>query len=548
MYPPSEQPTMPNPALQPGRQNQPASKAQSPIPAPPSNKTPPRLAQRPPGKSTKRKGVPRWIWLLPIGFVMMGVFACAGILLVVGMSYGDKVLPGVSVGGVDIGGMTAVQAQHQLNAGWRTLTLRDGDRSWQVNPDTLGIRLDAAASAQNAFEQGRGNGDFMAAMFGSIDTAPIINVDMDTARIEMERIAAQVLVEPRDAGVEFVDGQVRGTDPANGRVLDVQATLTRLQNQGGALIADGELDLIMAEVAPAVSDAGPILAEAQRLLSSPLDIRVFDPVTGDSVYWSLAAADWANWLTAQPDANSPIGLSLSADSDAVREYLTYQSDSVLDDSRFIDVEQGVASIQNALAVGDPSQGYVRVYHRERQHVVQSGESITSIAWDYGIPYLYIQQANNGIEGVSVGQSITIPPADRFLEYDVVPNKRIVVSISQQKTWVYENGQIKWEWLASTGINDSPTWPGVYQILSHEPNAYAGNWDLWMPNFMGVYRPVPGSDFTNGFHGFPTRGGGQLLWENSLGRRVTYGCILLHNDHVRQLYEWAETGVIVEIQA
>jgi lipoprotein-anchoring transpeptidase ErfK/SrfK len=68
----------------------------------------------------------------------------------------------------------------------------------------------------------------------------------------------------------------------------------------------------------------------------------------------------------------------------------------------------------------------------------------------------------------------------------------------------------------------------------------------MPNFMGVYQPIPGADFTNGFHGFPTRGGGQLLWENSLGTRVTYGCILLSNTNIGLLYDWAEPGVVVEI--
>jgi lipoprotein-anchoring transpeptidase ErfK/SrfK len=113
--------------------------------------------------------------------------------------------------------------------------------------------------------------------------------------------------------------------------------------------------------------------------------------------------------------------------------------------------------------------------------------------------------------------------------------------------VYENGTLKWDWVASTGINSSPTWPGIYQIISHELNAYAANWDLYMPHFMGVYNPIPGEDFTNGIHGFPTRGGGQLLWENDLGYRVTYGCILLSNENATTLYNWAQAGVVVEIQ-
>ncbi len=147
----------------------------------------------------------------------------------------------------------------------------------------------------------------------------------------------------------------------------------------------------------------------------------------------------------------------------------------------------------------------------------------------------------------MGQAIVIPSPDALLPLPPVPGKRIVVSISEQRAWVYENGQLKWEWPASTGIDSSPTAPGVFQIQSHEPNAYAGNWDLWMPSFMGIYRPVPTSEFMNGFHGFPTRGQAQLLWTGDLGRRVTYGCILLSSENAQLLYEWAEEGVVVEVQ-
>jgi len=545
MHIPSDQPTMPNPALRSrGKPNTP--KVQSPLPPAPPHAAPQMLPKQ--NAPRRKKPVPKWLWLVPLGVIFMGIMFCGGILAIVGISYSNKILPGVSIAGVDVGGLTEEQAQIRLNSGWRKITLRDDDRVWEVNPQTFGLSLDTGASAEKAFDAGRASSGFFAAAFGTVDVAPVVAVDVNVARVEFERIAAQVNIQPRNAGVELVDGRVRETAAINGRQLNIQATITHLQNSRGADLADSFLDLVMSDVEPQITDASSIVQEAERLLSSPLDIRVFDPVTGDSIYWSLPPDAWGQWLTAQSDPNSPIGLTLSADENAVRDYLTQQADLVLDDTRFIDIEQGVVSVRDALSNGDPTRGYIQVQHRERQHVVQRGESITSIAWDYGIPYLYIQQVNNGIEGVSVGQTITIPPADMFLEESVVANKRIVVSISQQKTWVYQDGQLIWEWVSSTGIADSPTWPGVYQILSHEPNAYAGNWNLNMPFFMGVYRPVPGSDFTNGFHGFPTRGGGQLLWENSLGTRVTYGCILLHDNHVQQLYDWAETGVIVEIQA
>ncbi|MDW8300768.1 MAG: DUF2298 domain-containing protein [Anaerolineae bacterium] len=44
-----------------------------------------------------------------------------------------------------------------------------------------------------------------------------------------------------------------------------------------------------------------------------------------------------------------------------------------------------------------------------------------------------------------------------------------------------------------------------------------------------------------------RGGAQVIWENALGRPVTYGCILISTANARALYAWAEDGVVVEIQ-
>jgi lipoprotein-anchoring transpeptidase ErfK/SrfK len=247
-----------------------------------------------------------------------------------------------------------------------------------------------------------------------------------------------------------------------------------------------------------------------------------------------------------PDANSPTGLIFNLDTAQVSAYLQTQAAAILDSSRYLNLEEAAAAAQAAIGSSSP-QSYVRVYHHDRLHTVQAGETITSIAWDYGVPYLYIQQANGGIGSVSVGQTITIPSPDNFFDFAPIPNKRIVVSISQQHLWVYENGILQWDSVISTGIASSPTWPGLYQVISHEPNAYAGNWDLYMPNFMGIYRPIPGADFTNGFHGFPTRGGSQLLWTNNLGTRVTYGCVLLGDTAIQNLYNWAENGVVVEIQ-
>lgn len=142
--------------------------------------------------------------------------------------------------------------------------------------------------------------------------------------------------------------------------------------------------------------------------------------------------------------------------------------------------------------------------------------------------------------------MTIPSPDELLPLPPVQGKRIQVSLSEQRVRVFEAGTLKWDWPASTGIDSSPTSPGIFQVQSHQEEAYASLWDLWMPWFVGIYRPAPGVDFMNGFHGFPRRGDRQLLWTGDLGRRVTYGCILLNTENAQLLYGWAQAGVVVEI--
>lgn len=546
-YIPSDQPTMPNPALQPRGKSQ---RVQHPmprqIPNPPQHNN--RAPMRPiPGQPKKRKSY-RWLWVLSAAFFGVIFFVVGVVGLGLMLVYSNGILPAVQVSGIGLGGLSEQEAARVLSQEWDEVILRDGERTWAINPETIGLRMDAAATAKQAYALGRTKGNPLSALFFDAEVSPIVSINSDVATNELARIAEQINIPPIDAGVAYQNGQVVATPAKNGRSVDVNATIQQFAQVIQAGTSTGEIDLVMADIAPAVTDVSGIVAQAQALLSNPLDIKVYDPVTGDSVYWSAMPDEWGQWLTVSTDSNRSIGLALDANPEAVRNYLNQQANTVLDSTRTLDIESGVQSVVDAVRRGDPSQGFVQVMHKERVHIVQSGETIISIAWDYGIPYLYIQNLNNGIESVSVGQQIKIPPADMFLTEAVNPNKRIVVSISNQNVKVYENDQLKWDWAASTGISDSPTWTGVYQVLSHVDNAYAANWNLYMPNFMGVYQPVPGADFTNGFHGFPTRGGGQLLWENSLGRKVTYGCILLHDNNMQQLYSWAEEGVVVEIQA
>ncbi|HCU56935.1 MAG TPA: hypothetical protein DF984_01680 [Anaerolineaceae bacterium] len=66
----------------------------------------------------------------------------------------------------------------------------------------------------------------------------------------------------------------------------------------------------------------------------------------------------------------------------------------------------------------------------------------------------------------------------------------------------------------------------------------------LPHFLGIYEAWP--DFMNGIHGLPLLSSGVRLWASTLGSPASYGCIILDLAAAEDLYNWADPGVVVEI--
>lgn len=499
-----------------------------------------------PGK-TRRS----WKPFIVVG-LLVGLLGLLALLLGGGalIYYSDWVLPGVSTFGVDLGGRTTEDAALILNTQWQqhTIVLEADDITWPVSPAELGITLDTAVTANRAHQYGRSPASLWQWLKsgGQGEITPVWAIDLAAAEANLTELAVQFAVPPQNAGVELVNGRFQSTPAVAGRTLDIPSTLAWLEQSAVQAVMTNQLQLPTLPVAPAITDVSGLVEEANRLLGTAVTIQAYDPVRDETVNWVVAPEQWGQWLRPVIDAAFPNQLKWALDETQAQTFLAAQTQSLGDD-RFVDVAALLTAVSEAIRMQETAVN-LRIYHYPRQHVVQSGETFASIGRAYGMPYPWIQQANPDVaDGLFVGQTLTIPSPDDLLPLPVVANKRLIVSISQQRLWAYENGGLRWEWPASTGIDDSPTSPGIFQIQTHETNAYAGNWDLWMPYFMGIYRPVPTSDFMNGFHGFPTRDGQNLLWTGSLGHQVTYGCILISTENAVLLYDWAEDGVVVEIR-
>lgn len=123
------------------------------------------------------------------------------------------------------------------------------------------------------------------------------------------------------------------------------------------------------------------------------------------------------------------------------------------------------------------------------------------------------------------------------------SKYILVDISEQHMYVYEADALLYSFVASTGMNNA-TRIGNFQVQSKIPNAYGSTWNIWMPNWLGIYWA---GGLENGIHALPILSNGATLWAGFLGRPVSYGCVVLGTYEAQLLYDWAEIGTPVEIQ-
>ncbi|MBX3036041.1 MAG: L,D-transpeptidase [Anaerolineales bacterium] len=122
-------------------------------------------------------------------------------------------------------------------------------------------------------------------------------------------------------------------------------------------------------------------------------------------------------------------------------------------------------------------------------------------------------------------------------------KYILVDISQQHMYVYEGDVLVFSFVASTGMNNA-TRVGNFSVLNKIPNAYGATWNIWMPNWLGIYWA---GSLQNGIHALPILPSGAQLWAGYLGVPISYGCVVLGAYESQLLYDWAEIGTPVEIQ-
>jgi vancomycin resistance protein YoaR len=322
------------------------------------------------------------IRVLVVSFCVLIVFL-SGSVLAFELYYADRIYPGISVWGVDVGGMRLDEAVAALEDGLGfdapMVALYGPDRSWSVRSTDLGLRFDPRATLAPAYDLGRGQSSSWAGnllthvrlMIYGADFPPVVVYDERIARLYLETLAEQVGIPSTDATLSL-DGITPVVNPAQaGRYLDVEATLAAL-SPAVTRLAPAEATLIVHEVLPAIADAEPARAEAEALLDGPLTLMLAQPREGDPGPWVLPPEQLVTMLVIRTEGEE---LHTALNEDALRFYLAGLTTTLaiepvdarfhFDDDlgqlepispsvegRALDVEASVARVVRELATGN----------------------------------------------------------------------------------------------------------------------------------------------------------------------------------------------------
>ncbi len=489
-----------------------------------------------------------WIYVL-LGFalVLLAGWLLAGIYLY--FRFSGPIAPGAQVGDTQVGGLTLEQAAARIDSEWnreRILLVSDGVNYWEANPLEFGLWADPKATAQRAYDYGRGGQrytqllDILTGMQPE-EIQPVVVFSPQVAAAQLANWGALVDRPPEAASLQYLDGRWSAVPGAPGARFDPEATLKNMAENPALILLSGYLPLVTQPVPSPVEELNQHIPELEEKLNRPLLIHAYDPIGDSTLEYSVPREMLGSWMQADLSSGDPV---LRIDENGLMAYLN-QLEGELGGGRTLDLADPPYTVTERWQNGQPFRAVI--HHGPTSYTVQEGDTLLKISYRMGMPMWMILQANPGIDvdTIPVGYTLTIPSKSDLLPLQVVLGKRIVLSISRQRMWIYEDDEQIREFIISTGMDRSPTQPGVFQVQTHELSAYASVWELTMPHFLGIYEAWPG--FMNGIHGLPTLKSGKRLWESILGKPASYGCIILKLDAAEWLYNWAEDGVVVEIQ-
>lgn len=204
--------------------------------------------------------------------------------IVVSVIFLGRIYPGVSIMGVDVGGLNRTEAVNLLETRITypkqgLVAFEDQGKVWTYKPEELGLYLDYAASVNQAYRVGRSGWPWdrfnqrLQVWQAGFEFAPSLILDERVTRQRLNQIAAEINIPVREANLRLDGVQVVAEPGQIGRMLDIEATIIALKNPLTSLL-NASISLPVQEFHPIILDASSQAEAARNILSQPLTLRV----------------------------------------------------------------------------------------------------------------------------------------------------------------------------------------------------------------------------------------------------------------------------------
>ena len=245
--------------------------------------------------------------------IALGSGLAAFLLLFMALNLGislffmGKIMPGVTMNGIPLSGMTVEDAAALITTSYRypetgNILLVDGQNSWPVKPVQLGFYLDPLASANSAYNAGR-RGGLMQVLLQrvnvfkqSVQVQPSFIFDQKAAVDSLNALAVQINQPVSEANISIEGTQVLVKNGQSGRVLDVAATLAAITGQIQTM-QDGIVPLVVRQSDPVILSAEAQGELARAALSEPLTLTLPADASGQATSFQIQPSDLAPLLT-----------------------------------------------------------------------------------------------------------------------------------------------------------------------------------------------------------------------------------------------------------
>ncbi|WP_344967620.1 VanW family protein [Streptosporangium fragile] len=261
-----------------------------------------RHEEPPPRRRRGRKILP-----VVVGVVLLAVLAYA----VPAIFMSGRMLPGTSVRGVDIGGLTATEAADRLgerlaSKAGEEMTLVAAGKRFTIEPGKAGLELDVVATLAQAPSGFPSPVEVWRGLTGTTELEPKVAVDIDLLTSTVKDLAKKIDRKVREGSVTFEGVEPVVVTPRDGRELERQAAAKTIT--AAFLAPEGEVRLPVSVIKPKVTAAvvKKAAARAGEALSGPVTL------TNGGRQAQLPVQTLAEHLSFEPDGSGGMRPSFDA--------------------------------------------------------------------------------------------------------------------------------------------------------------------------------------------------------------------------------------------